>query len=62
MTLDPQRTAGPYHWISAHGRIPISEMLDEHLLNAFKTCLRHNNPKADELEEEIEYRGLTHPI
>jgi len=38
--------------------IYIEDMLDEHLLNAYKTCVRYDNPKADELLREIEDRNL----
>jgi len=38
--------------------IYIEDMLDEHLLNAYKTCVRYDNPKADELLAEIEDRNL----
>lgn len=40
------------------GIIWIEDMVDEHLLNAYKTCLRHGNPKSAELLAEIEERNL----
>ena len=45
-------------WIAHDGPMRIRFMLSEHLLNALKTCLRHGNPKADELLEEVKARKL----
>jgi hypothetical protein len=44
----------------AHGgAVRITDMLDEHLLNAYKTCVRMGNyDKDDELIDEIEHRNL----
>lgn len=58
MTDDPQETVGRGRWMSHDGPIWIEDMADEYLLNAYKTCLRHDNPKADELLAEIEERNL----
>lgn len=44
--------------MSHDGIVWIEEMPDEYLLNAHKTCLRHDNPKAGELFREIESRNL----
>ena len=45
-------------WQSHDGLIRIDDMLDEHLLNAYKTCMRHGNDKADELWAELERRDI----
>ena len=44
--------------MSHDGIVWIEDMTDEYLLNSYKTCLRHNNPKAQELLNEIEKRNL----
>ena len=55
---DPQKGIPRDRWLSHDGVLFIDEMLDEHLLNAYKTCVRHNNPKADDLLSEIKDRNL----
>jgi len=40
------------------GLIFIEDMNDEYVLNAYKTCKRHNNPKADELWRELDRRNI----
>lgn len=44
--------------MSHDGIVWIEDMADEYLLNAYKTCLRFDNPKGDELLAEIEKRNL----
>ena len=55
---DPQAASGRGRWMAHDGLIWIDEMPDEYLLNAYKTCLRFQNPKAGELLAEIEARNL----
>ena len=55
---DPQARARRGMWATHDDIIYIEDMLDEHLLNAYKTCVRYDNPKADELLREIEERNL----
>jgi len=55
---DPQARACRGMWATHDDIIYIEDMLDEHLLNAYKTCVRYDNPKADELLREIEERKL----
>lgn len=55
---DPQERARRGHWMAHDGPVWIEDMPDEYLLNAYKTCLRFDNPKADELLREIENRNL----
>ena len=58
MTDDPQDKAPRGQWMSHDGLYWIEDMLDEHLLNAYKTCVRHDNPKSRELLKEIKDRNL----
>lgn len=44
--------------MSHDGIVWIEDMGDEYLLNCYKTCLRFDNPKGDELLAEIEERNL----
>lgn len=49
----------PGWWMAHGGAVRITEMLDEHLLNAYKTCVRMGNyDKDDEMLDEIYQRGL----
>ena len=43
---------------SHSGPVWIKDLGDEYILNCYKTCLRHDNPKADELLEEIKNRNM----
>jgi len=46
-------------WATHNDVIQIQDMIDEHLLNAYKTCVRHRNyDKANELIKEIEHRNI----
>ena len=47
-----------FDWMSHDGIVWIEDMADEYLLNAYKTCLRFDNPKGDELLAEIKERNL----
>ena len=58
MNINPQEGVPRDRWMSHDDIIYIEDMLDEHLLNAYKTCVRYDNPKADELLREIEERKL----
>jgi hypothetical protein len=49
---------GRGQWFSHDGPIWIDTLGDEYLLNCYKTCLRHDNPKAEELLEEIKNRNM----
>ena len=55
---DPQEGVGRGRWMAHDGPMWIEDMPDEYLLNAYRTCLRHVNPKAGELLVEIEERNL----
>jgi hypothetical protein len=58
MDDDPQERVRRGQWMAHDGMIWIEDMLDEHLLNAYRTCVRHDNPKQIELLAEIEDRNL----
>ena len=58
MTDDPQEGVPRGQWMSHSGKVWIEDMLDEYLLNCYKTCIRHDNPKAKELLKELEERNL----
>ena len=58
MNTDPQEGVPRDRWMSHDGIIWIADMSDEYLLNAYKTCVRHDNPKQDDLLREIESRNL----
>ena len=58
MNTNPQEGVPRDRWRSHDDIIYIEDMLDEHLLNAYKTCVRYDNPKSDELLREIEERKL----
>ena len=45
-------------WMTHDGLVWIEDMCDEHVLNAYLTCRRHNNPKADDLYRELEDRNI----
>jgi len=46
-------------WATHNNVIQIQDMIDEHLLNAYKTCVRHRNyDKSEELMKEIEHRNI----
>ena len=56
---DPQANVRRGMWVAHDSVVHIADMLDEHLLNAYKTCIRHRNyDKSEELMKEIEYRNL----
>ena len=55
---DPQEGVRRGMWMTHDGLIPIRDMPDEHVLNAYKTCLRHGNDKAEELWLEMEWRDI----
>lgn len=55
---DPQGGVPRDRWMTHDGLVWIEDMLDEHLLNAYRTCVRHDNPKQDDLLREIEDRNL----
>lgn len=55
---DPQNGVPRDRWMSHDGLIWIEDMPDEYLLNTYKTCVRHDNPKQDDLLREIEERNL----
>jgi len=59
---DPQRHAPPHMWVTHNDLVFIEDLEDEHLLNAYKTCVRFDNPKADDLLDEIEYRHLAYRL
>jgi len=62
MNTNPQEGVPRDRWRSHNDIIYIEDMLDEHLLNAYKTCVRYDNPKADDLLDEIEYRHLAYRL
>ena len=56
---DPQAGVRSGWWMAHGGAVRITDMLDEHLLNAYKTCVRMGNyDKDDELLDEIYHRNL----
>lgn len=56
---DPQEGVQEGMWMTHDGLIHISSMLSEHVLNAYKTCVRHrNDDKAAELYEELQNRDI----
>lgn len=55
---DPQAFVRRGMWMTHDCAVYIEDMLDEHLLNAYKTCMRHGNDKADELWAEMERRDI----
>jgi len=58
MSDDPQARVGRGQWFSHSGPVWIKDLGDEYILNCYTTCLRHDNPKADELLEEIRNRNM----
>jgi hypothetical protein len=58
MTNDPQEGVPPDRWVSHDDIIWIGSMPDEYLLNSYKTCVRHNNPKQGDLMRHIKRRRL----
>jgi len=56
--IDPQANLRKGMWMTHDGLIFIEDMNDEYVLNAYKTCKRHNNPKADELWRELDRRNI----
>jgi hypothetical protein len=56
--IDPQENLRKGMWMTHDGLIFIEDMNDEYVLNAYKTCKRHGNPKADELWREMERRNI----
>lgn len=58
MCDDPQIAARRDYWMAHDGPVYIADMPDEHVLNAYKTCVRHDNPKQDELLRELEERNI----
>ena len=56
---DPQAGVRLGWWMAHSGAVLITDMFDEHLLNAYKTCIREKNYDKDyELLDEIERRNL----
>ena len=56
---DPQAGVRPGWWMAHSGAVRIVDMFDEHLLNAYKTCIRMGNyDKDDELLDEIYHRSI----
>lgn len=55
---DPQAGVGRGRWRAFDKVFWIEDMTDEYLLNCYKTAVRFDNPKADELLKEIEGRNL----
>jgi hypothetical protein len=62
MSNDPQEGVPPDKWMSHDGIVYIKAMPDEYLLNSYKTCVRHNNPKQADLMEHIKRRNLEHRL
>ena len=58
MVNDPQEGVPSDRWMSHNGIIYIGTMPDEYLLNSYKTCVRHNNPKQADLMQHIKRRNL----
>ena len=58
MNTDPQEGVPRDRWMSHDGIIWIADMSDEYLLNAYKTCVKYDNLKQDDLLREIENRNL----
>jgi hypothetical protein len=58
VTDDPQEGVPPDKWMSHDGIIWIWAMPNEYLLNSYKTCVRHNNPKQGDLMQHIKRRRL----
>lgn len=59
MSDDPQAGVRSGYWMAHDGPVHMSNMCDEHVLNAYHTCIRHNNStKADELLTELEHRDI----
>jgi hypothetical protein len=58
MSNNPQEGVPPDKWMSHDGIIWIGAMPDEYLLNSYKTCVRHNNPKQADLMQHIKRRRL----
>ena len=58
MNTDPQEGVSRDRWMSHDGIIWITDMFDEYLFNAYKTCVRHDNSKQNDLLREIENRNL----
>ena len=56
--IDPQANLRKGMWMTHDGLIWIEDMNDEYVLNAYKTCKRHNNPKADELWRKMDRRNI----
>jgi len=55
---DPQEGVRRGMWMSHDGLVWIEDMSDEYLLNCYRTCLRRDNPKADEIWRELERRDI----
>ena len=55
--LDPQEGVRDGMWMSHDGLVWLEDMNDRYLVNAYNTCMRHNNPKADDVFDELERRG-----
>jgi hypothetical protein len=55
---DPQEGVPHGKWMTHCGLVWIGSMSDEHVLNSYKTCLRHGSPKKDEILEHVQRRNL----
>lgn len=55
---DPQENVRRGMWMTHNGLVWIEDMNDEYVLNCYKTCVRHGNPKAGELMRELERRDI----
>ena len=56
---NPQRGVGKGRWMSSQGALEISDMEDEHIVNAILMCRRHGNTgKERELLAEAKRRAI----
>ena len=55
---DPQANVPAGQWRTHNAIVFIEDLIDGHLINAFKTCERHDNPKIADLQREVWARGL----
>jgi len=62
MTPNPQEGTPRDMWMTHDGMVHLEDMLDEHVINAFKTCMRHSNPKADDVYRELASRNIEYRV
>ena len=56
---DPQANTAHDEWRTHDGRIAyLDELPQMHLINAYRTCKRLDNPKSADVLKEIEARGI----